>query len=902
MKTSLLRKTIIMMSMGLILLTSLTPLAGIQLVAAQTSDDGWSVPVNLSQSGAASLPSLTVDSNKLYHVFWQDTNLEAMYSGGDGTNWNSPHPGLYPFTTYQPKLVSDPNGFVHAFWIEEDGALYYSRVQGSKVGLVWNAKQRLSDSAVELDVAVDETGQLHLSYIRTLELVGLPAGLYYQRLSSKSANWSKPVMLYDSAYFRSLTPADAHVSVSASQSDAGEQVYIAWDNPPRERVYLIKSADGGKTWGVLEEIDRPQEGTVSGGPANIFVHGENNEALLLWQQGQTGSNCDQFYQWSNDGGNTWGPRQRLFEGFLICPQEIQFLESSQGLVLLLVGIQVYLQAWDGTRWSDPQLQEVLSGFVDPDTQKTVTFGCQQAVIDSDMITVVGCDADLGKDIWVMKRGLADVADWYPQEAVWGPLITVASNSVPVVSPVLAADERDRTHAMWSQPDPLNPSGVASTLYYARWEARLWSQPAEVLSSPQGRSDQPALAVGGGDRLYAVWSGGDGGEIYFSQAPAGQAVVATAWSVPLALPKPQATSSSPNIVVDRKSGAIYVVYSVPLNEARGIYIVSSIDSGQTWSEPVQVFDAVGEGWEMVDSPHIAVTDNGHLHMLWTRYSLPFGPGPLGLYYARSENGGKTWSAPQQVAEASVTWSQIEGAGKDIAQRVWQETSGRGMTLWREQLANDGATWIRTAPVSIFGQTVGAPSLTEDMTGNLHLLQLVSRGPDSSVLQHFKWDGERWSAERNLPIAFTKPTILSSLGADVTGSDDLRVVFVATNGDLSTGDLTYELMSSNRSLQATPGETTPPPTVIVTPTPPTATPSPQVTETPAPSPTPTEAGTPTPTFGLVSSTNDSSNNAWIGSVAGVIVAAVIVLLIILGIIAMRFKRPQSRRMSKRDAHQH
>jgi hypothetical protein len=477
MKTSLYRKAITLMIVVLVLSASLTPMAGIRRVAAQTSDDSWSVPINLSQSGAASLPSLTIDSNKLYHVFWQDTNLEAIYSGGDGTNWSAPKAGLYPFTSYQPKLVSDPNGFVHAFWIDEDGALNYSRVQGSNLGLVWTGSQRLSDSAVGLDVAVDETGQLHLSYIRNLELLGLPAGLYYQRLGSKSASWSKAVMLYESAYFRSLTPDDAHVSVSASQGDSGEQVYIAWDNPARERVYMIKSADAGKTWGALEEIDRPQEGTVSGGPANIFVHGEKNELLLLWQQGQTESSCDQFYQWSNDGGTTWGPRQRLFEGFLVCPQEIQFLESSQGLVLLLVGIQVYLQAWDGTRWSDPQPQEVLSGFVDPDTQKTVTFACQQAAIDSDMMTVVGCDAGLGKDIWVMKRGLADIADWYPQEAVWEPLLSVASDNVPIVSPTLVADEKDRVHAMWSQPDPLNPTGIESSLYYARLENRLWpSQP------------------------------------------------------------------------------------------------------------------------------------------------------------------------------------------------------------------------------------------------------------------------------------------------------------------------------------------------------------------------------------------------------------------------------------------
>ena len=131
----------------------------------------------------------------------------------------------------------------------------------------------------------------------------------------------------------------------------------------------------------------------------------------------------------------------MLEGFQICPDDIQILQGESGPILLLSGVQNYLQAWDGSRWSDPQLQDALTTFVDPETQNLVQFGCQQGVlIDNVNLFVAGCDSGAGGDTWMLARQLTDIAEWFPQEAVWNQLVSVANSEGRLRSPKLLADE------------------------------------------------------------------------------------------------------------------------------------------------------------------------------------------------------------------------------------------------------------------------------------------------------------------------------------------------------------------------------------------------------------------------------------------------------------------------------
>lgn len=487
---------------------------------------------------------------------------------------------------------------------------------------------------------------------------------------------------------------------------------------------------------------------------------------------------------------------------------------------------------------------------------------------------------------MLTRQLVDIPEWFPQEAVWNQPISVTNSEGNFRSPYMVGDARGRLHAFWSQAESTNLDGPSKTIHYARWEAGQWSQPKSVLASPDGKADQPAAAISTDNRLYSVWSGGEGGQIYFSQANADQAVVAESWESPQPLPSRQSAGSAPSIVINQ-DGVISVAYAIPLNEDRGIYLVRSDDGGQTWSEPIQVFDAVEAGWAMVDWPHLAITDDGHLHILWAHYSLPGGEGPLALYYARSEDDGATWTSPQAVVDKAVGWSQIVGIGQNTVHRVWQEGSGGSTTLWHEQSLDGGLSWERTAPVSVFGETAGLPSLAWDDSGQLQLFQVVRTGLSNFVMQHWRYDGSRWSAERSLDLDFSTASQVQSNVADITTNGDLGVLFSVVSGDLTSIDTQGQLLFANRLL----GESQP---VATQENPSQSTPTPELeltsSETSAPTVLPTQADTqePTPTsIEAVVVTTDTPvpipdgpapvRNSWLTSVVGPLAAGMIILAI-------------------------
>jgi hypothetical protein len=339
-----------------------------------------------------------------------------------------------------------------------------------------------------------------------------------------------------------------------------------------------------------------------------------------------------------------------------------------------------------------------------------------------------------------------------------------------------------------------------------------------------------------------------------------------------------------VVVDA-FGAITVAFAIPLNEQRGIYVTRSQDEGVTWSEPVKIFDAAQAGWAMVDNPSLALTDNGHLHLIWTRYSLPTGEGSMGLYYTRSDNGGQSWSTPETVVDKPVIWSSIAAMGERIVHRIWQEASSGRTTLWHEQSQDSGVTWTRIAPVSIFGETLGEPALAEDVAGRLHLLQIVDRGVTGYSLQHWIWDGSNWAEDRNLDLGTSTASDLSNLKAAVAANGSLQVAFVGDAVDAQTGAIQENMFFTGRQMTMPEGQPTPLPPL--SPTPPAA-----ATPTVEAQPTPTEmiaAGGDEFQGGLVQG-EGNPGNIWIGSIIGLAAAGLIVAVVFIA--SIRGSNPRKR----------
>ena len=161
---------------------------------AQASSDDWAKPINLSNSGGTSNPSIVIDANGTIHVIWQDAYKGTMYTGINGNVWNIPEAIILPFSPPisaqqpggqaaqgpVPTFRVDNSGNIHAFWTDEQDRLFSSYVPSlnfSNPGS-WSTPAQLAESAVDFDVVVDSQGQLHLAYVRALDSTEFPAGIY----------------------------------------------------------------------------------------------------------------------------------------------------------------------------------------------------------------------------------------------------------------------------------------------------------------------------------------------------------------------------------------------------------------------------------------------------------------------------------------------------------------------------------------------------------------------------------------------------------------------------------------------------------------------------------------------------------------------------------------------------
>ena len=857
----------------------------------QDSGQVWSEPVNLSHSGAASEPVVVAGPDGTLQVFWWDQFDGLTTARWDGEVWSAAvaSPILIPQEVRggstpvppvpigaMPLLTADAGGQAHAFWLgepdEETGTRPLMHSQLTIGGTRWSTSRAVAESALVWHMTSDPEGVLHLVYVRPQHSDVFPAGVYYTRSVNGGATWGDPQILYSTLYFRLLSAEEAHVHVAAG----GEgQVYVTWDDPLLETAFYARSTDGGLTWEESQAVGDPEEGAKR---ARVVV-GQEGDALLLWEAIRAAGSCALYQQHADDGGAP----QRILEELDRCPEEVRFLRTANGQVLLVTsngGGDLTLAAWDGSvdQWSEPK--RLGFSFEDPELERQVYLGSLRATLAGEALAVVGQGQD--GDVWFLESQVGALEWAFAPPSPWsGPVDLSQSEGLPGL-PAVATDAEGQVHILWSEATGEGLPGKG--LHYAGYNGTRWTQPAEVLRSPEGKAEQPALVVVG-DRLHAVWSGGAGGEVFYSRAYVRDAYALDGWSEPQAVPAPGDVGSAPVIVADLV-GTLHVVYAVPLNEGRGIYYTRSDDggetlrqgSGQAWSEAQVVFDAAAAGWAMVNHPSLAVDERGTLHVAWVRAPLPGNGLSEGIYYARSTDAGQTWSEPVGVAEGVYDWPQVAATLTGQVHLLWGEADGN-RTWYHRWSVDGGAGWTRPERVGRFAGVPGPVGLVGDGAGTLHLVGVGEDDAGEPALLYTTWDGsaalttggERWGELETFRLG---PG--SGRGVAVALDAALGRLDVTFRGEAESeeGEVQVDVLYASRAV----------PAVEVTPVPlftsqPTATPTPRPTPTATPTPRPavnTEAPPPAPP-----SLSLGPVNLPLVSLGGLLLAA----LIVVGVMALR-----------------
>jgi hypothetical protein len=180
--------------------------------------------------------------------------------------------------------------------------------------------------------------------------------------------------------------------------------------------------------------------------------------------------------------------------------------------------------------------------------------------------------------------------------------------------------------------------------------KTWSEPVGVTDdSDFGSHNFHALHAGADGALYVTWLDGREGvsSVFLTRSTDGGAT----WSANQRITETEACPCCRTAIATAADGTLFVAWRIvnPGN-VRDIVVAKSTDHGATFSAPVVVHD---DGWVYPGCPHagpsMQVDAEGRLHIAWWTGK----EGIAGVHYARSEDGGQTFSAPVDLGVAQYS---------------------------------------------------------------------------------------------------------------------------------------------------------------------------------------------------------------------------------------------------------
>jgi hypothetical protein len=244
-------------------------------------------------------------------------------------------------------------------------------------------------------------------------------------------------------------------------------------------------------------------------------------------------------------------------------------------------------------------------------------------------------------------------------------------------------------------------------------------------------------------------------LYHSFAYASQAYSARAWSMPKVITEDLTGTEYSIDIASRSNGELHILHArVRQGEAppedRAVAYLRSEDRGISWSEPIDIW-SIPDPEKGANTTRILLASPGKIFATWSEWDST-GNGQA-VYFARSLDNGDTWDQPVQLSERvgdeyERDWAQLALLGDDQLVVMWEG----GFRAYRHAMySNDGGvSW--SEPIDTFPWLIGENGFVEfayDSTGKLHLFiaQRVREGytewGEREGLWHSVWEGgRRW----------------------------------------------------------------------------------------------------------------------------------------------------------------
>lgn len=343
---------------------------------------------------------------------------------------------------------------------------------------------------------------------------------------------------------------------------------------------------------------------------------------------------------------------------------------------------------------------------------------------------------------------ARAQDW---RIAWSPPRNISNTPTSSNRPTMVADAAGNVHVIWAEdmggesvlgiPDQLTIE--ANTLVYTRWDGSEWSAPIDVIALPNDNvAEYPSLAIDSRQVLHLVWTGV--GTIYYSRAPAQDAGSPRAWLSPIPVGNSARTNWESDVAVDAQD-IPHIIYATRGEDA-AVYYTRIAESGTAVETPVRLSAGLEQPNEAAfANTSITIDPLGRMHALWsTVRSEGFGQA---AYYARSTDGGQTWSRAIRLAQREpgsdlLDLPSLGIAGDSELHVIYAYPANVGRY---ERISLDGGeTWGEPHPIYLDLEGIAGFNVpVNDDAGNLHVLSNMRTRGQVGGLLYWRWLDGNWS---------------------------------------------------------------------------------------------------------------------------------------------------------------
>jgi hypothetical protein len=536
----------------------------------------------------------------------------------------------------------------------------------------------------------------------------------YARFSGDGgATWSGDLRVNKDAG-GGLNPADRNAAANPVAAYAADgSVYVAWEQSNGSATApadIVVARWDGSAWGAPVRVDsaparvRSVQPSIAASSAGVFV---------AWTDYRAGARNPDIYSAVLNGA-TWSESRVTSDG---SAQTLPALAASGGTVRIAWqdsrsgAADVYTAAWSGGAWGGEALAHET-----PERSAPQLYPDIEAVGGTAYVAFADArDGDLAYRIARMNGAAAP--SW--------ELVT----QLPEDNGDLASAEADiaaggnALHAVYVK----YQDGIGESIVYASYNGNSWSELALVSRGmPNTGKSDPAFDMSeNGSTGAAAWITYGAGE---QHTPYAAVFRNGAWETPVALsatPK-QMWGRRMTLAVD-SAGVAHLVWADSEGaNGRGKlnYSKRNLTNGTAWETKV-IVPAANSDWCGQDNPQLKIDGNGAMHLVWTGCTLKSPPNawPHEIFamYARSTDGGTTWSTPARIGKTEVGDDNETGTRPAIGVGVGNEVfvlypakTGSSYEFYRAQIVNGTpgppvqqsggrANWLRAG--TYFGQYHG-----------------------------------------------------------------------------------------------------------------------------------------------------------------------------------------------------